>query len=124
MIAPDRSVMRLSSAGHLRPVLAVPGRRSALIEMPVDVPLGVAGGRSRRTTVVDLPPQALMLCYTDGLIERRNRIIDAGIEALVRVVRAGPAEAVCATVMSRLGDDSPPTTSRSWRCAAPASPRL
>lgn len=107
MIAPDRSVVHLSSAGHLRPVLAVPGRPPALTEVPIDIPLGVSGGRPRRTTVLELPPRALMLCYTDGLVERRGRIIDAGIESLVGMVRPEPAEAVCTTVMSYLGDDRP-----------------
>jgi hypothetical protein len=41
MIAPDRSVVRVSSAGHLPPVLAVPDRDTVLMDVPVNAPLGV-----------------------------------------------------------------------------------
>jgi sigma-B regulation protein RsbU (phosphoserine phosphatase) len=108
MISADRATIRLSSAGHLRPVIAVPGRPTALVDMIVDAPLGV--GRSagaRHTTVIDLPPAALMLCYTDGLVERRAEVIDVGIKALIDIVQPAEPETVCATVISRLGVDRP-----------------
>jgi phosphoserine phosphatase RsbU/P len=76
--------------------------------MIVDAPLGV--GRfpgARHTTAVDLPPGALLLCYTDGLVERRTQIIDVGIKALIDIVRPADPETVCATVISRLGVDRP-----------------
>jgi sigma-B regulation protein RsbU (phosphoserine phosphatase) len=108
MIPPDRATIRLSSAGHLRPVLAVPKQAAVLIDLPVDAPLGVGRIRSaRRTTVVDLPPGALLLCYTDGLVERRHQIIDVGLKALVDSVRPDDPEAVCGAVMSHLGDQQP-----------------
>ncbi len=106
-IAPDQRTVRLSSAGHLRPVLTAPGRPAELIDMPIDVPLGTGSTRARRTTPVDLPAEALMLCYTDGLVERRGRVIDEGIAALVGAVHAGPPDEVCATVMARIGSDQP-----------------
>ncbi|WP_328474932.1 SpoIIE family protein phosphatase [Actinoplanes sp. NBC_00393] len=108
MISPDRRSVRISSAGHLRPVIAVPGQPPALLDLPVDAPLGVGRSPSRRrTTTVDLPAGALLLCYTDGLVERRHQIIDVGIKALIDVVTPGHPEAVCATVMSRLGSEQP-----------------
>jgi phosphoserine phosphatase RsbU/P len=106
-VAPDRATIEISSAGHLRPVLAVPGRPAALIDMPVDVPLGTGSTRPRRTTVIDLPPGAVLFCYTDGLVERRDRVIDEGIMALVDTVRADPPDQVCDTVMARVGHDQP-----------------
>jgi serine phosphatase RsbU (regulator of sigma subunit) len=63
--------------------------------------------RSRRTTVAALPPGAVLLCYTDGLVERRDEIIDDGIKALVGVVEADDPEAVCGTVMSRIAAQQP-----------------
>jgi serine phosphatase RsbU (regulator of sigma subunit) len=108
MISPDGATLRLSSAGHLRPVLAVPPRTTALVDMPVDAPLGIGRPvRTRRTTVIHLPADALLLCYTDGLVERRGQIIDVGLKALVDTVLPGDPETVCATVMSRLGDRQP-----------------
>jgi phosphoserine phosphatase RsbU/P len=40
--------------------------------------------------------------YTDGLVERRDSTLDAGLERLRAAVFAGHAETVCAAVMSRL----------------------
>jgi serine phosphatase RsbU (regulator of sigma subunit) len=108
MIAPDRRTIRLSSAGHLQPVLAVPGRPATLVDMPVNAPLGV-GYRDgiRHTTSIDLPPGALLLGYTDGLIERRTEIIDIGIKALIDIVEAAEPDTVCNTVMARLAPARP-----------------
>ncbi|GIF02811.1 PP2C family protein-serine/threonine phosphatase [Actinoplanes siamensis] len=108
MIAPDRASVRLSSAGHLRPVSAVPGGPAGLVDMPVDAPLGVGlSHRRRHTTVIDLPAGALLLGYTDGLVERRGQIIDVGIQALVDLVRPDHPEAVCGAVMARISREQP-----------------
>jgi sigma-B regulation protein RsbU (phosphoserine phosphatase) len=108
MISPDRTTVRLSSAGHLQPVLAVPGRPAALLDIPVDAPLGVGRPHRRRhATSVDWPPGALLLGYTDGLVERRHQIIDTGIKALTSVVEADDPETVCNTVMTAVGHDQP-----------------
>ncbi|WP_412738003.1 PP2C family protein-serine/threonine phosphatase [Krasilnikovia sp. MM14-A1259] len=108
MISPDRETVLISSAGHLLPVLAVPGRRTALVDAPVDAPLGV--GRTRRgrhTTTVAMPPGALLVCYTDGLVERRGEIIDVGVDALIDVVRPDDPESTCGSIMARLGRAQP-----------------
>ena len=113
MISPDRSTIRVSSAGHLRPVLAAPGRPAVLPDLPVDPPLGVGRLRgARRGTTLDFRPGAALVCYTDGLVERRDELIDLGIERLVRMVRADPgvpdaAEPVCAAIMAGLGVEQP-----------------
>ncbi|SFF23572.1 Stage II sporulation protein E (SpoIIE) [Actinoplanes philippinensis] len=52
-------------------------------------------------------PGALLLCYTDGLVERRGEVIDTGLDRLVATVRADTPEVVCATVMSDAADASP-----------------
>jgi serine phosphatase RsbU (regulator of sigma subunit) len=57
--------------------------------------------------VVDLPPGAVLACFTDGLVERRREVIDVGIEQLLDVVRPAPAEEVCATVMGALATEQP-----------------
>jgi hypothetical protein len=40
--------------------------------------------------------------YTDGLVERRDWILDTGLEYLRSAVDVRPPEAVCARVMSEL----------------------
>jgi serine phosphatase RsbU (regulator of sigma subunit) len=108
MISPDRRTVRLCSAGHLQPVLAAPGQPTTLVDIPVGAPLGVGHQEgSRRTTCIDLPPGALLLGYTDGLVERRTEIIDIGIRALVRIVEAAAPDTVCNEVMFRLAPARP-----------------
>ncbi|MEV1155831.1 GAF domain-containing SpoIIE family protein phosphatase [Micromonospora chokoriensis] len=108
LIAPDRTTVLLSCAGHLPPLLVTPGQPAQLVNVTVDRPLGV--GRpmtSRRTTVLDLPPGAALVFYTDGLIERRTELIDTGIERLVTAVRSEPAEALCDHIMTTTAPEHP-----------------
>ncbi|MEU8130836.1 GAF domain-containing SpoIIE family protein phosphatase [Micromonospora sp. NPDC049049] len=108
LIAPDRTTVHLSSAGHLPPLLAVPGHPTRPVDLAVDRPLGV--GRpsvDRRTTVLDLPPGASLVLYTDGLVERRSEVIDTGIERLAGAVQSGPAEALCDHIMVTTAEERP-----------------
>jgi sigma-B regulation protein RsbU (phosphoserine phosphatase) len=108
MISPDRSRIVLSLAGHLRPVLAVPGEPAVLAEAPVDLPLGIGALDSvRRSTEIAFRPGAALVCYTDGLVERRGEYIDAGIERLVRASQPDDAEKMCNTIMAQAGADRP-----------------
>lgn len=103
MISPDRTTVHMSSAGHLAPILALPGRPASLVEVPVDAPLGLGRLGARRSTVVCMPPEALLLGYTDGLVERRGEIIDVGIKRLLDIVEpTSPADCVSA-IMTSLG---------------------
>ena len=108
LIAPDHATVHLSSAGHLPPLLAVHGRPTRLVDMTVDRPLGV--GRpptNRHTTVLDLPPAAMLVFYTDGLVERRAELIDTGIDRLADAVQFGPADALCNHIMTSMADEQP-----------------
>ncbi|MEW1589900.1 GAF domain-containing SpoIIE family protein phosphatase [Micromonospora vinacea] len=108
LITPDRTKVCLSSAGHLPPLLAVPGQPTQPVSLTVDRPLGVGRpAASRRTTVLDLPPGAALVLYTDGLVERRNELIDTGIERLADAVRSGPAEALCDHIMATTAEEHP-----------------
>jgi sigma-B regulation protein RsbU (phosphoserine phosphatase) len=49
----------------------------------------------------------VLFWYTDGLVERRERVIDIGLERLVNTVRPAPADLVCATVMAEAGVEQP-----------------
>ncbi|GGK07046.1 hypothetical protein GCM10010123_41040 [Pilimelia anulata] len=108
MIPPDRSTVHISLAGHLRPILAVPGRPTGMPPIPVDPPLGIGPARyRRRTTVLELPPGAALVCFTDGLVERRAEIIDVGLARLTDVIDPAPAEELCARIMLTIGVDQP-----------------
>ncbi|WP_329110840.1 SpoIIE family protein phosphatase [Micromonospora sp. NBC_01699] len=107
MVSPERDRLHVSLAGHLPPMLVRPGCPADLLTLPVDPPLGVGRVRRRRTTVVDFPPEAVLVCYTDGLVERRDELIDIGLERLRAIIRPASAEEVCVSVMSTLGVEQP-----------------
>ncbi len=108
LIAPDRATVHLSCAGHLRPLLAVPGEPTRLVDVVVDRPFGVGTPPAgRHTTVVDLPPGATLVFYTDGLVERRGELIDTGIARLADAIESGPAEALCDHIMAAAVDEPP-----------------
>lgn len=108
VVDPTFTHMRVSTAGHLPPVLASPGSPATLLELPIDAPVGVGSRLRRRTTTVELPARVVLCFYTDGLIERSDRSIDDGLDRLRGAVTAGPAEAVCDEVIGQLlGADAP-----------------
>lgn len=108
MITPNRDEIHISLGGHLPPMLAGPELRADLLGVPVDPPLGIGRPQQRRrTSVVEFPRGAVLVCYTDGLIERRDEPIDFGFDRLRAVIHPGPAEAVCATIMAVLGIEQP-----------------
>jgi PAS domain S-box-containing protein len=100
------TAMRWSSAGHPAPVLLAPdGRVSALDGVPADLLLGVDPRQPRTDHGTLLAPGSTVLLYTDGLVERRDRDIDAGTAALLDVLAdcAGlPLDALCDRVLERL----------------------
>ncbi|WP_242624057.1 PP2C family protein-serine/threonine phosphatase [Micromonospora kangleipakensis] len=103
MISPDRATIQISLAGHLQPILATPGHPADTLNIPVDLPLGIGPHQpARQHTEVAFPSGAVLICYTDGLVERRGEIIDVGIERLCSAVEPGPAETVCARLMATL----------------------
>jgi putative methionine-R-sulfoxide reductase with GAF domain len=93
---------RVSVAGHLPLVLACPGRPAAPLDIAPDLPIGVDDTAARRSVTVQVPPGAVLCLYTDGLVERRNRSLDAGLSRLYESISAGPPETICATVMAAL----------------------
>jgi hypothetical protein len=96
------------AAGHLPPVLAVPGEPAASVDIRVAPPLGAGTGDAKPPTKVSLPPGGALVLYTDGLIERRGEVLDVGLGRLCRAVTADSSEIVCRTVMHDLiGSRSP-----------------
>ncbi|NVI87624.1 SpoIIE family protein phosphatase [Actinomadura sp. BRA 177] len=99
---PGLARLRLSSAGHLPPVIAVPGEPACTVDAKPDVLIGMGDEVPRRTVTVELPPGAVLCFYTDGLVERRDSSLNTGIDRLCDVVYAGPPEDVGAAVMAAL----------------------
>ena len=99
-------LLRWSSAGHPPPVLLDASGETRLLDgATADLLLGVDPdcGREDRTAVLERGTTVLL--YTDGLVERRDRDIDAGTDELLRVLGecAGlPLDEVCDRVLRRM----------------------
>jgi len=102
VIGPGLDEIRLSSAGHLPPVLCDANGRSFVAETGCDVMIGVPGAPDRRVTAVPWPPGGMFCLYTDGLVERRGEILDEGLARLCKALTPGPPDLRCAEVMSAL----------------------
>jgi PAS domain S-box-containing protein len=102
----DDVLLRWSNAGHPPAVvISTDGEVSVLDGKPADLLLGVSPECVREDHVEVLGRGATVLLYTDGLVERRDRDIDAGTDELVAVVRefaALPLEELCDRVLERL----------------------
>jgi sigma-B regulation protein RsbU (phosphoserine phosphatase) len=119
LYTPGTGEFTVSSAGHLPPVLAAPGAPAALLPLRPDPPIGTADHPRRRSTTAFIPPGAFLCCFTDGLVERRDQVIDRGIDTLAAALDqrlpVGPhpggtnvtaAEDACAAVMRALVGNS------------------
>jgi serine phosphatase RsbU (regulator of sigma subunit) len=106
LLRAGRTRLRWSNAGHPPPVvLGEDGSVTVLDGAPADLLLGVEPGTGRADRVVELTRGSTVLLYTDGLVERRDRDIDAGTAQLVQVLAecAGlPLAQLCDRVLSRL----------------------
>jgi serine phosphatase RsbU (regulator of sigma subunit) len=71
----------VASAGHMAPLL-LGGERAEFIDLDVDAPIGVPGNGGYRETTVAVPPNATLLAFTDGLVERRGEVLDVGLARL------------------------------------------
>jgi PAS domain S-box-containing protein len=101
-----RIQLRWSSAGHPPPaVLTAEGKAVLLDEEQSELLLGVSSQTTRREHVTVLEAGSTVLLYTDGLVERRDRDLDAGTAELAEVLRecAGlPLDDLCDQVLKRL----------------------
>ncbi|MEV4510328.1 GAF domain-containing SpoIIE family protein phosphatase [Dactylosporangium sp. NPDC049525] len=107
VLDPTLSTVTLSNAGHLPPVLTDPDRPAHLLTLDPDLPLGAYRGAERRDTRMPLEPGQGLFLYTDGLVERRDRSIVAGLRRMVGVLKPGSADATCNAAMTLLDNTAP-----------------
>jgi serine phosphatase RsbU (regulator of sigma subunit)/anti-sigma regulatory factor (Ser/Thr protein kinase) len=81
---------RFVGAGHPPPLLRAADGSTAYLDAEAQLPLGAV----RRVTYVEHPvelePGAMVVLYTDGLVERRDASLDEGLARLARAVAAAP----------------------------------
>ncbi|MFF8288649.1 SpoIIE family protein phosphatase [Streptomyces sp. NPDC016309] len=93
----------IARAGHPPPAVADPRGVIAFLDGPPGTPLGT-GVRDFRTERVPLAPGGLLVLYTDGLIEARDRDLDQGMAQLARALHHldRPLDEICDHVLGRL----------------------
>ncbi len=107
VFSPSLDHVNISCSGHLPPLIAVPGQPTVPVEVFPDLLIGVPGRAPRRTKTVTVPAGGLLCFYTDGLVERRDRPIDDGIDRLSAALTATDPETGCALVMGGMADYIP-----------------
>jgi serine phosphatase RsbU (regulator of sigma subunit) len=84
----SRETIRYCSAGHLPPLLVTEDGDATFLENGGGPPLAAQEEpRHYPKAEVPFPPRSTVVLYTDGLIERRGRSLDEGMEALTESVR-------------------------------------
>ncbi|GHJ36571.1 SpoIIE family protein phosphatase [Streptomyces sp. TS71-3] len=100
----------LASAGHPPPLLRHADGHTEVIDLPVGLLLGIDSAADYATTEVDLPPGAVLVFYTDGLVEAPRTDPDEATAALAdAVARAGnqPMEALADTLVQHASRHTP-----------------
>jgi anti-sigma regulatory factor (Ser/Thr protein kinase) len=88
-IGPHTARVRVASAGHPPPLRIDGDGVARLVEGGLRPPLGCLPHRSAPEEVeIELHGGATLLLYTDGLVERRARSIDEGLDELASIASA------------------------------------
>jgi serine phosphatase RsbU (regulator of sigma subunit) len=105
------ATLRFANAGHLPPILRQRDGSVHPVRRGTSTLIGVLepGQRPHNEATLTLPEGSLLLLYTDGLVETREREYDTGIDELCAALaaldaHAGPEEA-CETLIDALVGD-------------------
>src|SRR4051794_9949249 len=88
-IDPAMGTLTYASAGHPPAVLRRPDGTVEQLTGALAAPLGFLSARRGPEATVRLEPGAVLAMYTDGLVERRGRSIDDGIDRLAGALAEG-----------------------------------
>ncbi|MBT2418992.1 SpoIIE family protein phosphatase [Streptomyces sp. ISL-22] len=83
---PDDPTLTWAAAGHPPPVLRTPDGQVRILDAKPGAMLGIPLKQEIGDHTVPLPPGSTLALYTDGLVERRSRGIDPGIQRLAEVL--------------------------------------
>ncbi len=78
----------VASAGHLPPLLVRPDGSNELLDVSPSPPLGIGTGPIQ-SRLLEVEDGSMLVLYTDGLVEKRSRDIDEGLNRLRDIF--GPA---------------------------------
>jgi PAS domain S-box-containing protein len=81
----------MARAGHPPPAIMTPGCEPEFADLPAGPPLGV-GGFPFEERQIELPENSILVLFTDGLVESREREIDVGLAAMRKVLSAADGQ--------------------------------
>ncbi|QDC17451.1 SpoIIE family protein phosphatase (plasmid) [Rhodococcus ruber] len=105
VLDPQTGHLVYSTAGHPPGILAHPDGTTELLDGGRSLPLAVRPGTPRPEGHCRIPARATLLLYTDGLVERRRRPLDDGIDRAGEAVQRGralPVDDLATDLMTRL----------------------
>jgi serine phosphatase RsbU (regulator of sigma subunit) len=88
LIDVDAHQITVASAGHFPPLL-IDGEGGQFVELDVGPAVGVSNDARYQERTVSVPPNATLIAFTDGLVERRGEVLDIGL-ARLRDAAIGP----------------------------------
>jgi Stage II sporulation protein E (SpoIIE)/Histidine kinase-like ATPase domain len=97
---PAAGLIRVVSAGHFGPLL-ITGGRAEFLDCLVAPPVGVTPPAPPAVTEARVSGPTTLLAFTDGAVERRGEVIDAGLERLRSTATAANAQPL-PTVLNHL----------------------
>jgi serine phosphatase RsbU (regulator of sigma subunit)/anti-sigma regulatory factor (Ser/Thr protein kinase) len=108
VLDPAEEMLELVVAGHLPPLLVRPGGEAEYLPLQGAIALGASPTSTYRCDTMPFSAGAMLVLYTDGLVERRGASIDEGLERL-RALSAGVHDVgnIANDVVDRLIADEP-----------------
>jgi serine phosphatase RsbU (regulator of sigma subunit) len=105
VLDPATGKMTYSNAGHPHPFLISPGETPTITSLPDSgMPLGVSEEAEWQPSSVDISPGAMLLLYTDGVLEAQNQrgefLGEEGMQDIIRTQMGYSAQAVQDTLLS------------------------
>jgi anti-sigma regulatory factor (Ser/Thr protein kinase)/putative methionine-R-sulfoxide reductase with GAF domain len=109
VIDPARESLGLVNAGHPPPLVIGPDGEPDFLPLQGTLALGASPLANYRCDAHAFPTGSTIVLYTDGLVERRGRSIDDGLEQLRDIARgAGDLEALCSMLVEQMVPGAPP----------------
>ncbi len=108
VLDPSSGELAYGCAGHLPPLVVLPEGRTWFLEEGRTTPLGVSQESLPVGARTTLPPEARLLLYTDGLVERRSSSLEAGLARLAEAAATActdDPDALCDRILTTLLDD-------------------
>jgi serine phosphatase RsbU (regulator of sigma subunit) len=93
ILSRDRTTMQIANAGHPPPLVRSPNGSVRRLDVGRSLPIGSGAGAPFVEATIHVEPDSSLIFYTDGLVERREESIDAGIDRLAALI-GGPKSSV------------------------------